>query len=110
MFLENTMPLKKVDVEKGVVYQHVCIADCSLKVQGEHILTDSKNLTHELDFFGADEAITNFLSENSSKEKRVATLIVRDRTLEDAKKKMNSVINEIISEFKLTNYIDKKPN
>jgi len=110
MFLENTLSSNKVGVEKGVVYQHVCIQDHSLKVLGEHILTDAKNLTLELDFFGTNEAITNFLSDNNVNEKRVATLIVRDRTLEEAKKKMDAVISEIMSEFKLTNYIDQKPN
>jgi len=110
MFLENTLSSNKVGVEKGVVYQHVCIHDHSLKVQGEHILTDAKKLTHELGFFGADEAITNFLSDNNVNEKRVATLIVRDTTLEEAQKKMDAVISEIMSAFKLTNYIDQKPN
>jgi pyrrolysine biosynthesis protein PylC len=110
MFLEKKLSSNKVGVEKGVVYQHVCIHDRSLKVQGEHILTDAKNLTHELGFFGANEAITNFLSDDNVNEKRVATLIVRDRTLEEAQKKMDAVINEIISEFKLKNYIDQKPN
>jgi len=110
LFLENTLPSNKVGVEKGVVYQHVCIQDHSLKVQGEHILTDAKNLTHELGFFGADEAITNFLSDIFGNEMRIATLIVRDKTLEEAKNKMGAVISEIMSEFKLTNYVDQKPN
>jgi len=110
LFLENTLPSNKVGVEKGVVYQHVCIQDHSLKVQGEHILSDAKNLTHELGFFGADEAITNFLSDSIDNEKRVATLLVRDKTLKEAKKKMDAVICEIMSEFKLTNYVDQKPN
>ncbi len=108
MFLMNTLPSKNVDIEKGVVYQHVIIRDHSLKVQGEHILADAKNLTHELNFFGADEAITNFFSKDV--KKRVATLIVRDSTLEKAKKKMDAVVEEIMSEFKLAQYIDQKSN
>jgi pyrrolysine biosynthesis protein PylC len=107
LFIENTLPSNKVGVEKGVVYQHVCIQDHSLKVQGEHIMTNAKNLTHELGFFGADEAITNFLSDIIGNEIRIATLIVRDITLEEAKKKMDAVISEIMAEFKLTNYVIK---
>jgi pyrrolysine biosynthesis protein PylC len=110
MFLENTLSSNTVGFEKGVVYQHVCINDHSLKVQGEHILTGVKDLSHELGFFGADEAITNFFSNNNADGKRVATLIVRAKTLEKAKKKMLAVISEIMSEFKLINYIDQKPN
>jgi pyrrolysine biosynthesis protein PylC len=110
MFLEKKLSSIEVGVEKGVIYQHVRIHDYSLKVQGEHILADAKNLTHELGFFGANEAITNFLSDDNANEKRVATLIVRDRTLKEAKKKMDAVISEIMSEFKLKNYVDQKPN
>ena len=109
MFLKNTLTSNKVDIEKGVVYQHVSIRDRSLKVQGEHIFADAKNLMHELNFFGADEAITNFFC-NDINEKRVATLIVINKTLEEAKKKINAVIEEIMSEFALTQYIDQKPN
>jgi len=108
MFLENNLPSMKVDIEKGVVFQHVCIRDHSLKAQGEHILADAKNLTQELNFFGADEAITNFFSNDV--KKRVATLIVRDHSLEKAKMKMETVVEEIMSEFKLAQYIDQKPN
>ncbi|MFX1520493.1 MAG: 3-methylornithine--L-lysine ligase PylC [Promethearchaeota archaeon] len=108
MFLEHTLSLNNVSVEKGVVYQHVCIHDRSLKVQGEHIMTDAKNLMHELNFFGTDEAITNFFTVDAN-EKRVATLIVREKTLEEAQKKLDTVVSEIMSEFKLTQYIDPKP-
>ncbi|MFX1466077.1 MAG: 3-methylornithine--L-lysine ligase PylC [Promethearchaeota archaeon] len=108
MFLENRLPLKKVDIEKGVVFQHVVIRDHSLKVQGEHILKDAKNLTQELNFFGADEAITNFFSNNI--KNRIATLIVRENSLEKAKMKMDIVIEEIMSELKLTKYVDQRPN
>lgn len=108
MFLENRLPSKKVDIEKGVVFQHVVIRDHSLKVQGEHILKDAKNLTQELNFFGADEAITNFFSNNI--KNRIATLIVRENSLEKAKMKMDIVIEEIMSELKLTKYVDQRPN
>ena len=58
-----------------VIYEHVCVTSNMLEIAGEHIMSGADALRVYPDFFGADEAITNYASDRNS---WVATLIVTE--------------------------------
>jgi pyrrolysine biosynthesis protein PylC len=59
--------------QNGVIYEHISVSPHLIEVSGEHIMSVKDALHLEQDFFGADEAITNYAT---GRENWVATLIV----------------------------------
>jgi pyrrolysine biosynthesis protein PylC len=59
------------------------------------------------DFFGADEAITNYAP---GRAEWVATLIFADATRETALEKRHRMISDLQNRFNLTAYRDLSPN
>jgi len=92
---------------KGVVYEHIRVTPDTLQVAGEHIMSATDPLHIEVDFFGADEAITNYAA---GRNEWVATVIVCDESRAAAWAKRNSVISEIQKRFKLKAYHDSAPS
>ena len=84
--------------ENGVIYEHVRVASNQLEIAGEHIMSGADALQICPDFFGADEAITNY---TAGRDDWVATLIVTEKNMEAAWEKRNSVIADITKKFKL---------
>ena len=84
--------------EYGVIYEHVRVASNHLEIAGEHIMSGTDALHIFPDFFGADEAITNYAA---GRDDWVATLIVVEKNMETAWEKRNSVIADITKKFKL---------
>jgi pyrrolysine biosynthesis protein PylC len=82
----------------GVIYEHVRVASNQLEIAGEHIMSGAEALHIIPDFFGADEAITNYVA---GRNEWVATLIVVEEKIEAAWEKRNSVIADITKKFKL---------
>ena len=82
----------------GVIYEHMRVASNRLEIAGEHIMSGAEALRVVPDFFGADEAITNFARD---RQDWVATLIVVEENIEAAWEKRNSVIADITKKFKL---------
>ncbi len=76
----------------GVIYEHVRVASNRLEIAGEHIMSGTEALQVCPDFFGADEAITNY---SAGRNDWVATLIVAEKNLETAWDKRNSVIADL---------------
>jgi pyrrolysine biosynthesis protein PylC len=91
---------------KGVVYEHIKVSSNVLEVAGENIMTVTDALFLHQDFFGADEAITNY---RAGRDTWVATLIISDDTLETARQKRYHVIEEIRQHFNLSVYRDPEP-
>jgi pyrrolysine biosynthesis protein PylC len=89
--------------ELGVVYEHVCMSPNHLEVAGEHIMSGADALQVCPDFFGADEAITNYAA---GRDDWVATLIVAGKNIEAAWEKRNSVIEDIRKTLNLEIYLD----
>jgi pyrrolysine biosynthesis protein PylC len=85
--------------EYGVIYEHVSVASNRLEVAGEHIMSGADALHIVSNFFGADEAITNYAR---GRQDWVATLIVVEENIEAAREKRNSVIADIRKIFKLS--------
>jgi pyrrolysine biosynthesis protein PylC len=92
---------------KGVVYEHIRVSPHTLEVAGEHMMSGSDALRLHRDFFGADEAITNYAP---GRAEWVATLIFTDATREAALEKRHRVISDLQCRFKLKVYRDSSPN
>lgn len=93
--------------EKGVIYEHINVSPHLIAVSGEHIMSGTDSLHLEQDFFGADEALTNYAS---GRENWVATLIVSDADRQAAWEKRNSVIAAMKKHFKIDKILDPVPN
>lgn len=91
---------------KGVVYEHIKVSPNTLEVAGEHIMSGTDALYLQRDFFGADEAITNYAA---NRNEWVATLIITEETLEKVWKKRHNVIKDIRQHFNLEVYRDLDP-
>ena len=84
--------------EHGVIYEHVRVASSHLEITGEHIMSGADGLRVCPDFFGADEAITNYAA---GRDDWVATLIVVEENIEAAWEKRNSIIADIRKALRL---------
>jgi pyrrolysine biosynthesis protein PylC len=82
----------------GAVYEHIHVSGGRLAICGERIMTEGGPLELVGDFFGADEAITNFAP---NRDPWVATLIFRGADRDDACQKRNRSIHEIIRRLEL---------
>lgn len=83
---------------KGVILEHLQVTSQYVGVSGERIMADSGPLQIHKDFFGADEAITNY---KPGKREWVATLIIVGNNQKEAWEKRNRVIMEIQSHLGL---------
>ena len=89
---------KKIETGKsrGVVYEHIKVAGKRIEVSGEHMMSDAGHLHIYEDFFGAEEAISNF---SKDKEEWVATLIITGKDRNDAWSRRGKVINNIMQHY-----------
>jgi pyrrolysine biosynthesis protein PylC len=77
---------------RGVVFEHIRVSSEVLETSGEHIMAQNEPLYLRPNFFGADEAITNF---DQAKKQWVATLIVLASSRGSALAKEERVLGEI---------------
>lgn len=92
--------------KQGVIFEQIHVKNDSLEVSGEHILKDAGPLHLYEDFFGADEALTNYIP---GKTDWVATLIVTGVNKQAAWDKRSRVIRGIMNEWGIRNYYDCSP-
>ena len=89
-----------MDPPRFVIYEHLSVSKEKIEIAGEHIMSQAGPLTCYQDFFGADEAITNYHPDRKS---WTATMIYtgndinavqqkRDTTLENILRKHNGAI------------------
>jgi pyrrolysine biosynthesis protein PylC len=90
----------------GTVYEHIRVSPDLLEVKGEHIMAGGGALHLQQDFFGADEAITNF---DFEKERWVATLIVSGTDRWSALAKRDRIIKEIAKQYAIKRVDDSAP-
>jgi len=86
-----------------VILEHLQCRRGSLRVKGEHVMAGGAPLHIRKDFFGADEALTDFECE---RDEWVATLIVSAEDRGSAWAKRERVIARIMDECKLSEFID----
>jgi len=106
-FLTSANPNKgNMDAPRGVVYEHIKVTPHRLEVAGEHLMSGTDALQIRKNFFGANEAITNY---SPDRQEWVATLIISEKTREMAWQRRNSVISDIRQHFNLEVYQDLAP-
>jgi len=81
---------------RGTVYEHIRVSPEALETKGEHIMTRSGPLDLRPDFFGADEAITNY---NPARKTWVATLIISGPDRSSALARSDGILKEIAGRF-----------
>ena len=107
LFLNKSDPISvAMDAPRGVVYEHIKVTPNRLDVAGEHLISGVDALNLHQDFFGANEAITNY---GPDRPEWVATLIISEETREAAWQRRNSVIANIRHHFELESYQDLAP-
>ena len=83
---------------RGTVYEHIHVSGDRLKISGERMMAEGGSLALLGDFFGADEAITNF---EPGKDPWVATLIFCASNRHEACEKRNRSIAEIVRRLEI---------
>jgi pyrrolysine biosynthesis protein PylC len=94
------------DIVRGVVYEHIHVSGDILNISGEGVMTLGGPLKLQEDFFGADEAITNY---EPGKDQWVATLIFSETDRHQAREKRDRSIAEMANRFKIKEVIDPQP-
>ncbi len=90
----------------GVIYEHILVEDGCLSVCGEHIMAHAGPLSVYQDFFGAQEALTNYRQGRSC---WVATLIMQGKDLHEARILRETVMHNIRQSCEITCYSDPIP-
>lgn len=95
-----------VSEKRGVIFEHIHVSGNRLEVIGERIMADVGPLCLYPDFFGADEALSNY---SPAKTEWAATLIITGEDCQAAWDKRGIVLQEIRKEFGIERYYDRYP-
>lgn len=107
LFSDNfTETASGTDTVRGTVYEHIRVSSELLETKGEHIMTTGGPLFLRQDFFGADEAITNY---DSAKKSWVATLIITEPDRSSALARRDRIMQEIAKHFSIKKIDDSIP-
>jgi 3-methylornithine--L-lysine ligase len=104
--VELTTPSAQT-IEKAVVYEHIRVSRGVLEVGGEHLMTQLSGLHLRPDFFGADEALTDF---EPGRTNWGATLIVCDNDRNAVWQKRCEVLRGICRRFGIERFLDLGPS
>ncbi|RLB41459.1 MAG: 3-methylornithine--L-lysine ligase PylC [Deltaproteobacteria bacterium] len=107
IFVSPATLMPKIAYRRGVIYEHINVSPGMIEIAGEHIMTGAGPLHLETDFFGADEAITNYIA---GRDHWVATLIVVGQDLSEAWTKRNTTIKTIAKRFRIDRIRELKPD
>lgn len=103
----NTLPSPPDSTNgRAVVYEHVRVSPGRLETGGEHMMAGSGTLHLRSDFFGADEALTDY--EPGRNDWR-ATLIIDGGSRSEAWRKRCEVMAAIRRTFALGRFLDPEP-
>jgi len=95
-FLRGTVPSQMVlKKKKAVIYEHLYCRSGKIFFPGEHIVAESSGLYLQENFFGADEAITNYAP---GKKSWVATVIITSESIDEAWQKRQIMLEKIIKQ------------
>jgi pyrrolysine biosynthesis protein PylC len=94
------------DILRGAIYEHIHVCGDILNISGEGIMTQGGPLKLHNDFFGADEALTNYVS---GQDQWVATMIYCAANRQRVREKRDRCIAEIVRQFKIKEVIDAQP-
>ena len=93
----------KAGKTRGVVYEHIKVSGKRIEVGGEHMMSETGRLRIYEDFFGAEEAISNF---SKDKEEWVATLIITGKDRDQAWIRRCKVIQNIMQQYGIEDCVD----
>lgn len=97
VFLKGKILPEEKERKKAVIYEHLhCHPETGdITFPGEHVMAVSKDLYLTENFFGADEAITNFMAHREN-ESWVATVIITADNIEEAWRKRQAMLEKIM--------------
>jgi 3-methylornithine--L-lysine ligase len=106
-YLKGRLP-EKIAPEKqqAAIFEHIVVSPDLVAVSGEHAVSSAGPLNYREGFFGADEALTNYVPGNSS---WMATIINTGASREEAFVKRDRVIRRIMKAMKIDNFVDPLP-
>jgi pyrrolysine biosynthesis protein PylC len=107
LFMFPDRPFPQTKALRGVVYEHIKVSSGRIEVAGEHLMSGADPLHVQPDFFGADEAVTNF---TEGRNNWVATLIISASDRSQAWEKRTTVIETIRKRFGLDDMCDSTPD
>ncbi|HBV85603.1 MAG TPA: 3-methylornithine--L-lysine ligase PylC [Desulfosporosinus sp.] len=90
-----------VFVKRSVIFEHIHIINDRLEICGEHIMAEAGPLYLYPDFYGADEAISNY---TLGKTDWVAALIITGVNIQEAWLKRDMIIQSIKDEWGIEKY------
>lgn len=93
-----------VGVKRSVIFEHIRLINDRLEICGEHIMAEAGPLYLYPDFYGADEAISNY---TPGKTNWVATLIITGANSQEAWLKRENIIRAIKDEWGIEKYFDQ---
>lgn len=106
VYVQKSVDKPDITPKKAVIYEHICVTKEVIKTLGEHIIATASSLKLKKDFFGADEALTNYVRGCTS---WVATLIVTESNFSKAWEKRSKVIENIQKHCHVDTYLDPIP-
>ncbi|KUO51749.1 MAG: hypothetical protein APF76_15325 [Desulfitibacter sp. BRH_c19] len=89
-----------------VIFEHISVSSQRIEILGEHIMANAGPLNLKEDFFGADEAVTNY---RPGKEFWVATLIMTAEGYHEVWNKRAKVLKNIMDHLKISEHSDSCP-
>ena len=103
---EKIKPKPDVDPPRCVIYEHLGVSKEKIEVAGEHIMSQAGPLTCHQDFFGADEAITNYHPDRKS---WTATMIYAGNDINAVQQKRETTLENIRRKHKAAVIRDTVP-
>ncbi len=89
-----------------VIFEHVSLTPGRLEFAGEHIMAEAGPLRLLKDFFGIDEALTNY---SANKNSWVATLVTSGHDSIDAWQKRDAALQDMRKRFDVVTVLDPEP-
>jgi 3-methylornithine--L-lysine ligase len=93
-------------LRRAVIFEHIAVNEGTLEITGEHVVATAGPLVYREDFYGADEALTNY---QPGHKQWMATLIITAENWVAVDLKRKKVIERIMEEFALNSYEDPGP-
>jgi pyrrolysine biosynthesis protein PylC len=107
MFINSTLTAKHPHTsETPVLYEHIRVDEDTMEVGGEHLMSQAEPLCIHRDFFGADEAISNY---RRGKTNWVATMIYSGRSHAALIEKRHTTMKRILNIFNLSRITETEP-
>jgi pyrrolysine biosynthesis protein PylC len=95
---DQLTPPQMTGIARPVIYEHVLVGPEGLQALGEHIVSTAGPLRLEQDFFGANEAITDYCP---GADRWVATLIFEGDQASEIGTRRSAAIAAICRQFRL---------